>query len=166
MKAYERLLRYAAVLENPGHSPAMQPRFKFSIVDENNNPLDEDCYSADFISSDALGWNTYHYDTNTVLWKDWTAIGVDLAPLDGQRIYVKMTTYDCTGIWDWLTKAGEAAHSMLRPSGRPTISTSIPPRYTRQYRARPSAGDFTWHQAYTGTRTAIATRVITTSPRR
>ena len=89
------LLRYAAVLENPGHSPAMQPRFKFSIVDENNNPLDEDCYSADFISSDALGWNTYHYDTNTVLWKDWTAIGVDLAPLDGQRIYVKMTTYDC-----------------------------------------------------------------------
>lgn len=89
------LLRYAAVLENPGHSPDMQPRFSFSFVDENNNEINTDCYSANFISSDSLGWNLYQYDTNTVLWKDWTAIGVDLAPLHGQRVYAKLTTYDC-----------------------------------------------------------------------
>ncbi|MBO7489630.1 MAG: fibronectin type III domain-containing protein [Bacteroidales bacterium] len=89
------LLRYAAVLENPGHSPSMQPRFQFMIVDENNNPINTDCYSADFVSSNDLGWNVYQYDTNTVLWKDWTAIGVDLAPLHGQRIFYKLTTYDC-----------------------------------------------------------------------
>ncbi len=89
------LLRYAAVLENPGHSPSMQPRFRFSIVDENGYDIDADCYSADFISSASLGWNTFQYDTNTILWKDWTAVGVDLAPLDGQKIYVRLTTYDC-----------------------------------------------------------------------
>lgn len=89
------LLRYAAVLENPRHSPSMQPRFTFDIVDENNNLIDAQCYSADFVSSDSLGWNLYQYDTNTVLWKDWTAIGIDLAPLHGRRIYFRLTTYDC-----------------------------------------------------------------------
>ena len=89
------LMRYAAVLENPGHSPAMQPRFRFSLVNENGYDINTDCYSADFVSSDALGWNVYQYDTNTVLWKDWTAVGVDLAPLHGQRVFVKLTTYDC-----------------------------------------------------------------------
>ncbi len=89
------LLRYAAVLENPNHSPSMQPRFRLSLVDVNGNDIDPDCYAADFISSDSLGWNLFHYDTNTVLWKNWTAIGIDLAPLHGQRVYFKLTTYDC-----------------------------------------------------------------------
>ena len=89
------LLRYAAVLENPGHDPQSQPRFQFTITDEYNNPLDTRCYAADFVSSDQLDWNVYHYDTNTVLWKDWTAVGVDLEPLQGRRIYIKLTTYDC-----------------------------------------------------------------------
>ena len=89
------LLRYAAVLENPGHQLGDQPRFQFSIVDEYDNPINSQCYSADFVSSDQLDWNTYQYDTNTVLWKDWTAVGIDLEPLQGRRIFVKLTTYDC-----------------------------------------------------------------------
>lgn len=89
------LLRYAAVLENPDHQHDDQPRFQFTITDENNNPIDTRCYAADFVSSSQLGWNLYHYDTNTVLWKDWTAVGIDLTPLHGQRIYIKLTTYDC-----------------------------------------------------------------------
>ena len=89
------LLRYAAVLENPGHQLSDQPRFQFTITDEYNNPIDTRCFSADFVSSDQLGWNIYQYDTNTVLWKDWTAVGIDLEPLQGRRIFVKLTTYDC-----------------------------------------------------------------------
>ncbi len=89
------LLRYAAVLENPNHSPSMQPRFRISLLDENNNEIDPDCYAADFVSSDALGWNSFRYDTCDVLWKDWTSIGIDLAPLHGRRINMKLTTYDC-----------------------------------------------------------------------
>ena len=89
------LLRYAAVLENPAHQDDEQPRFQFTITDEYNNPIDTRCYSADFVSSSQLGWNVYQYDTNTVLWKDWTAVGIDLEPLQGRRIFVKLTTYDC-----------------------------------------------------------------------
>ncbi len=39
--------------------------------------------------------NSYVFDSTTVLWKDWTAVGIDLAPLHGQRIFVRLTTYDC-----------------------------------------------------------------------
>ena len=89
------LLRYAAVLENPNHQPQDQPRFRFSIVNEYDTPIIPECYSANFVSSDSLNWNTYQYDTSTVLWKDWTAVGIDLEPFQGQRIFVKLTTYDC-----------------------------------------------------------------------
>lgn len=89
------LLRYAVVLENPGHIAANQPRFQFKISDEYGNPINQLCYSADFVSSDDLGWNSYHYDTNYVLWKDWTPVGLNLEQLHGQRINVNLTTYDC-----------------------------------------------------------------------
>ncbi len=89
------LLRYAAVLENPDHQPEDQPRFRFAIVDEYDNPINTECYYADFVSSGQLNWNSYVFDSTTVLWKDWTAVGIDLAPLHGQRIFVRLTTYDC-----------------------------------------------------------------------
>lgn len=90
------LLRYAAVLENPDHQPDEQPRFQFTITDQNDIPISPECYSADFVPSDSLQWNTYHYDTSTVLWKDWTSVGIDLSPFHGRRIFVKLTTRDCS----------------------------------------------------------------------
>ena len=85
------ILRYAAVLENPDHSAAEQPRFTFRILDTTGAEVNSGCYSADFVADASLGWNTY----GDVLWKNWTTVGVDLTPLHGQRIYVKLTTYDC-----------------------------------------------------------------------
>lgn len=95
LKTEALLLRYSVVLENPDHTYEDQPKFRLSFVDENNNEIMPECYSANFVASDSLGWNRYVYDTTTVLWKDWTAVGVDLAPLHGQRVFVKLTTYDC-----------------------------------------------------------------------
>ena len=48
-------------------------------------------YSADFIADSTLGWNVNGH----VLWKDWTYVGIDLAPLHGRRVYLQLTTYDC-----------------------------------------------------------------------
>lgn len=89
------LLRYAVVLENPSHIPTHQPRFRFEITDERGNQLNQICYSADFVSNESLGWNSYSYDTNYVLWKDWTPVGVNLQNLHGERININLTTYDC-----------------------------------------------------------------------
>ena len=85
------ILKYAAVMENPGHSPSHQPRFKFDILDVNEHQIDPDCLSADFISSVSLGWHS----NGGILWKDWTNVGVDISSYHGETIRVRLTTYDC-----------------------------------------------------------------------
>ena len=98
------LLRYAAVLQVPNHSAAEQPGFSFSILDENENEINSSCYSANFIASTNLGWNYYDEFADlgsnlagqfAVLWKDWTTVGIDLSPLQGQTIFIRLTTRDC-----------------------------------------------------------------------
>ncbi|MCR4848756.1 MAG: T9SS type A sorting domain-containing protein [Bacteroidales bacterium] len=60
-------------------------------MDIDNNPIDPDCLSADFIAGSSLGWEVFsHYR-----WKDWTCVGFDVTPFHGQTIRVRLTTYDC-----------------------------------------------------------------------
>ena len=86
------LLRYAAVVQDPGHVPANQPRFAFTIYDENMMPIDPDCGAANFIASPDMGWNR----SGGTMWKDWTTIGLDLTPYHGRYINVRFITRDCT----------------------------------------------------------------------
>lgn len=86
------LLKYAAVLENPGHSADEQPRFDFEILDQNNNLIDPTCGYASFISNTNLGWNEA---SGGVLWKSWTNVGFDVTAYHGQVVRVRLTSYDC-----------------------------------------------------------------------
>ncbi|MBR4230272.1 MAG: hypothetical protein IKR83_06135 [Bacteroidales bacterium] len=86
------ILRYAAVLQDPNHSPDKQPRFSLELLDATGHVLDSSCGRADFIANYQLGWNIA---SNNVLWKDWTTVGIDLTPYAGQTIYVRLTTRDC-----------------------------------------------------------------------
>lgn len=86
------ILKYAAVLENPSHTPSEQPRFRLEILNGNMEVIDPVCGMADFISNANLGWNSY----GSTLWKDWTTVGIDLTPYAGQTIQVRLTTYDCS----------------------------------------------------------------------
>lgn len=86
------MLHYAAVLQNPNHTPQAQPRFTMRILDQNNAVIDPQCGAADFIANVSLGWNTYGED---ILWKDWTTVGINLAPYHGQDVRLQFTTYDC-----------------------------------------------------------------------
>lgn len=85
------ILKYAAVMEDPNHIPSHQPRFKFDILNTQNQPINPDCLSADFVANASLGW----HDNNGVLWKDWTNVGVDISEFHGQTIRVRLTTFDC-----------------------------------------------------------------------
>jgi gliding motility-associated-like protein len=85
------IMKYAAVLQNPNHRASEQPHFSFQIMDSNNVEIDPLCYSADFVASLSLGWNSYQ----GTLWKDWTTVGVDLSQLQGQTIRIKLSTFDC-----------------------------------------------------------------------
>jgi gliding motility-associated-like protein len=86
------LLKYAAVLQNPSHNASQQPRFKFELLNQNNQLIDPTCGAADYIANTNLGWNTAG---SNVLWKDWTFVGTDLSNYHGQNIKVRLTTYDC-----------------------------------------------------------------------
>lgn len=85
------IVQYAVVLEDPSHPE--QPEFKLEILDENGVLIDPDCGYANFTYDDAVnsGWNL----TGNVAWKDWTTIGVNLMPYNGQHIKVRFTTMDC-----------------------------------------------------------------------
>lgn len=86
------LLHYAVVLQNPNHAIACQPRFKMEILDGNDSVIDPQCGAADFRASSSLGWNVAADD---VLWKDWTTIGINLAPYHGQNVKLRFSTIDC-----------------------------------------------------------------------
>ncbi|MBP5540186.1 MAG: gliding motility-associated C-terminal domain-containing protein [Bacteroidales bacterium] len=86
------LLRYAAVLQDPQHASEDQPRFRMELLDTNYNIIDSACTSADFIANQNLGW---HMAEDGVLWKDWTAVGVDLSAHAGEQVYFRLTTFDC-----------------------------------------------------------------------
>ena len=86
------VMRYAAVLQDPMHDAADQPRFRLELLDGSGSLIDPMCGAADFIADQALGWNTA---TGGVLWKDWTTVGLDLSAYAGQTVYIRLTTYDC-----------------------------------------------------------------------
>ena len=105
------ILKYAAVLEDPNHTPAEQPRFRLEIMNTNMEVMDSLCNMHDFIASQQLGWNQY----GDVLWKNWTNVGIDLTPYAGQVIYVRVTTYDCerTAHFGYAYFTFECAHKNL-----------------------------------------------------
>ena len=84
--------KYAAVMQDPNHTPEQQPHLKLEILDESNNLVDSYCGAFDFIASSSLGWNQ---SNDGVLWKDWTAVGLDLSNYKGQTVRIRFTNYDC-----------------------------------------------------------------------
>lgn len=91
------LLKYAVVLENPSHDETDNPRFKLEILKSDGQPVDKLCASADFSASDNLikdGWQ-YVGSNEDIVWKDWTTIGVNLLPYEGDTLTIRLTSYDC-----------------------------------------------------------------------
>lgn len=90
------LLKYAAVLEDPGHDSNQQPRFRLQILNTNGQILST-CTEADFTAAAGrVGWNNATYDGSTIRWKDWTTIGVNLEQYDGMNIRIRVISYDCS----------------------------------------------------------------------
>ncbi len=92
------IVKYAVVLENPGssHSPQEEPRFELQILDQNDQLIDPGCGHAVFSYSDGVQGGWHVTKKNDAVWKDWTTVGVNLMPYDGQDIKVRFTTYDCS----------------------------------------------------------------------
>ena len=98
------LLKYAVVLQNPGHdigNPGMDadPRFTLRILNESGDKI-SNCTQADFTSSSVLvkDWNVYYHQESVdpIVWKDWTTVGIDLKQYEGSTLTIQLNTFDCS----------------------------------------------------------------------
>lgn len=90
-------LRYALVMQLPGHTPMQQPRFTLEFLDSVGNLIDS-CGYVDFTASaDLEGWHTEHVDGEAdVIWKDWTLVGLNMRGYMGQTVQIRITSKDCS----------------------------------------------------------------------
>lgn len=85
------IYRYAVVLEDPGHSPADQPRFQITVADQNGT-IDYTCGYYNVVAGNNLqGFNNY----GMVRWRNWTTVGIDLTSKMGSTITITFSTGDC-----------------------------------------------------------------------
>ena len=91
------LLKFAVVLEDPGHSIVQQPRFVVRITDSNGNLL-EDCAEYDVSAGANIpGFQTYNDNYySPTRWRDWTNVGLDMSQFIGNEVQVQFITYDCS----------------------------------------------------------------------
>jgi len=89
------LFQYAIVLENPGHLPEEQPRFRARIRDlSTGNTIP--CVTFDFTASGGLpGFLPSPVNPN-VIYKDWTPVTLNLSGLAGRTIEIEFIVSECT----------------------------------------------------------------------
>jgi len=99
------LLNYAIVLEDPEHAIVHQPYFSLRILDGGGNLIDASCAMAEYYAGYGAGeWleETYIEQTpmsvehHKILWKNWSTVGLNLSSHNGERIYIELTTKDCS----------------------------------------------------------------------
>ena len=91
---FSLLYQYAVVLQNPGHQTHEQPRFRARIIDILTDQ-EVNCVSFDFTSSGSLPGFMPSPVSGSVIYKDWSAVSVDLSAYAGKAIRLEFITTDC-----------------------------------------------------------------------
>ena len=92
------LMRYAIVIAKA--NSGCQGGFQLQVLDSQNRLLDADCGEVDFTYSEELAseWNSTpgnDINSNGVIWKDWTTIGLHLNKYVGRTIKIRLLTHTC-----------------------------------------------------------------------
>ena len=91
---YSILYNYAVVFQNPPHKPYEQPRFTSKVYNVTDNKY-IDCGSFEFVASSNLPGFQLSNLGNTVYYKPWSPVTVDLSNLAGKTVRLEFTTNDC-----------------------------------------------------------------------
>ncbi len=90
------IYKYAVVLEDPGHDPDHQPSFTIEVKNQAGQLFDPQCgYYYVYAQPGLPGWHSCYPKNGTVVWKDWTTVGLDLSTLVGETVTISFTTRDC-----------------------------------------------------------------------
>ncbi|MEO5890393.1 MAG: T9SS type B sorting domain-containing protein [Ferruginibacter sp.] len=96
--SYSLIYHYAVVFQSPNHRVNEQPRMEIEITDVTDNSVIS-CASFTFVAvgSSLPGFLVSNRsDTTAVLYKDWSAVSVDLSGKAGKKIRLFFKTADCT----------------------------------------------------------------------
>lgn len=85
------IYNYAVVLQDPGHTPAQQPRFELRVMDAGGNNI-----PCTFYQVAAAGNIPGFQNFGAIRWKNWTQVGVDLSAYIGQTVTIEARTGDCS----------------------------------------------------------------------
>ncbi len=91
-------LRYAVVMENPGHAKDEQPRFNLQVLDVSGRLINDNSSYDVYASANAAGFHTSAQKGklgSSIIWCDWSSMGVDLSSKVGQEVQIRISTYDC-----------------------------------------------------------------------
>ena len=94
---YLFIYRYAIVLQDPNHAPASQPSFTIEIQDIDGTVLDSTCgYYYVYARPGLPEWHLCQLGpSNTIVWKDWTPVGMNLTPYINKTVQIVFTIRDC-----------------------------------------------------------------------
>jgi gliding motility-associated-like protein len=87
------IYKYAAVLEDAGHSPSEQPKLTIKVLDQAGNQIGGPCGTYDVYAGQP-GQN--FQICSGVAWLNWSTAALDLSAFIGQTIQVEFTTRDCS----------------------------------------------------------------------
>lgn len=96
------MIKYALVLQMSGHPEADRPRFTLKIVDAATGEELSSCTTVDFSAkTSSAGWYNVPVDGDitsdqTVCWRDWTSVGLNLNEFHGRKVRVILTAFGCT----------------------------------------------------------------------
>ncbi len=90
------IYKYAVILEDPGHSPADQPRFQAKLIDQSGNVIPCTFYEV-AAGNNVAGFQTCNqgFGNDPVRYKNWVTIGVDVSGYIGQTLTLDFATGDC-----------------------------------------------------------------------
>jgi len=134
------IYKYAVVLEDPGHIPENQPSFTIEVTDENGVVFDPICgYYYVYAQQGLPGWST----CGSVVWKNWTIVGLNLAPYMGQIITIVFTTRDCE-------QTGHYGYAYLSAAcGKLQMAVSYCPQDSYATLTAPSGFSYLWSNGQT-----------------
>jgi len=132
---------YAVVFQDPNHPYDEQPRFQAKVYDANNSSNIISCASYDFTAASGLpGFNVSTVD-NSVLYKPWSAVTINLSGYAGHTVILEFTTEDCTLGWhfgyayiDVNSTCTSLSNSVSYCQGRSSLTLTAPSGYE----------DYTW----------------------
>jgi len=92
--------RYAVVFQDPGHLPYEQPRFSAKLLDVQTNTY-LPCASYEYVSTSSLPGFLISPVDDSVKYKTWASVFINLSAYAGKTLVLEFTTADCTKGKHW-----------------------------------------------------------------